>query len=255
MKKSANIFLVLSSVFIFSGILFLNMHWPGGSILTLAGTVFSLVGMLFYFIARFKNKSNVKVATYSVYFYFFVMVVGTGYYSAIATGKDLLNGFYDVNHKMEKSNESLITLLNKPTTEGMKLYKNIEKHKLTLISGGGTYSSKEDVLNFYCDQNKIPLYQDNQDIAARYFLIQNFGKNGTQLVEDLKKIRSMYAFSLGEDYPHLVEDVNKEKQEYGFTVPWINALCEYIPMIAVLPKLTIIQNQILHCELALKSTN
>ena len=249
MQKLANIVLVISSVFIFTGFLFKTMHWPGASISLLFGSLFSLIGMLFYFIARFKNKEDVKVATYSVYFYFFVMVIGTGYYSAISTSRNVLNGFYEVNFQIEKSNQSIMNLISNTNSEGMKLYESIEKHKLSLITGGIPYSSREEVLEIYCAEG-IPLNKDNLDIAPQYFIIQD---NGYRLVEGLKELRKSYISSLGEDYPHLIEDVEKEKFEYGYSIPWINSLCENLPMIAVLPKLTSIQNQILMCEFAINN--
>jgi hypothetical protein len=252
MKKIANIFLVISSGMIFTGILFKNMHWPGASVSLLLGSNLSLLGMLFYFIARYRDKNNVKVATYSVYFYFFVMVVGTGYYSAIAASKDLLNGFHDVNAQMEKSNRNLKSLLsNTSDSEGMKLYNIIESDKLMLISRGEVSESR-DLIEEYCDGNGIPLSKDNQDISAWYFLINNGGENGARLEDGLKELRLSYIATLGEDHPYLIDEVSNNKQQYGFPEPWINDLCEHIPMIAVLPKLTLIQSQILHCELAMQ---
>lgn len=255
MKNLACKFLVVSSFFLFTGILFKNMHWPGASISLILGSNLSLLGMLFYFIARYRDKNNVKVATYSVYFYFFIMVVGTGYYSSIAPGKDLLNGFHEVNIQMEKSNERLKNLLiGRSESEGMKMYKSIDLHKRMLISGGDVFGlgSKEELIQMYCDGDGIPLKKDNQDVAARYFLVSNGGENGVKLERDLKQLRSTYVLSLGVDSPVLIEDVEKPRSLYAFPKPWINSLCEYLPMIAVLPKLTLIQNQILHCELAIQ---
>ncbi|MBL57081.1 MAG: hypothetical protein CMP61_07840 [Flavobacteriales bacterium] len=253
MKKVANTFLIISSVLIFTGFLFKNMHWPGGTISLILGTVLSLFGMLFYFIARYKNKYNVKIATYSVYFYFFVMVIGTGYYSAIGASRDLLNSFHEVNVRIEKSNESLLDLISNHNSEGMLLYNDIEKHKLALMCGGEmstTLISKEEVMNRYC-ANGIPLYKANQDIAALYFLIDGTGE---ELVKSLKKVRKDYALALGHDF-NLMESFEESVSPYevdGPNVTWINSLCEHLPMIAVLPKLSSVQNQILHCELALQ---
>jgi hypothetical protein len=255
MKNLATNFLGISSVLLFTGILFKTNHWPGASICIFFGVLGSILGMLFYFIARHKNKNDVKVATYAVYFYFFVMVVGTGYYSAIAPSKDLLNGFHDVNVQMEKSNESLKSMLSdKSQSRGMKLYNIIETHKLNLITNGNAYSdlSKEIVKDEFCDQHGIPLSKDNQDVAAHYFLVSDGGEYGSALEFSLKELRVLYSAKLGKDYPNLIEDVEKQKFEYGFPIPWINSLCENLPMIAVLPKLSAIQNQILHCELAMQ---
>ena len=253
MKKVANTLLIISSVLIFTGILFKTNHWPGANFGLLFGSLLSLFGMLFYFIARYKNKHNVKVATYSVYFYFFVMVVGTGYYSAIGTSRDVLICFWQVNLKMEKANESLIGLIPNHNSEGMKLYDTIEKHKLALICGGEMSTdliSKEEIMNRYC-ANGIPLHKDNQDIAAMYFLHDG---TGDELVESLKKVRKDYALALGHDF-NLMEYFEESVSPYEFDGPnvtWISALCEHLPMIAVLPKLSSIQNQILQCELAMQ---
>lgn len=257
MKKVANTFLIISSVLIFTGFLFKNMHWPGGSISLILGTVLSLFGMLFYFIARYKNKHNVKIATYSVYFYFFVMVIGTGYYSAIGAGRDLLNNFHNVNLRIEKSNETLKSLILNQNTKGMEIYNSIEEHKLALICSADPYTSqmmsKEEISQNYCDSYGIPLNKDNQDIGGQYFMMT---ERGFTLEKKLKKLRESYISSLGIDFPHLIEYFGN-RTSYAFgpdgpEVPWIIELCEHQPMIAILPKLSSIQNQILHCELALQ---
>tara|TARA_B110000211_G_C14062411_1_gene546160 strand:+ start:653 stop:1423 length:771 start_codon:yes stop_codon:yes gene_type:complete len=255
MKNLAYKFLVASSVLLFTGILFKTNHWPGASVSIVFGSLLSLFGMLFYFIARFKNKNDVKISTYTVYFYFFVMVTGTGYYSAIAPSKDLLNGFHEVNVQVEKSNESLKSLLNERSeSKGMKIYKSIDLHKRMLISNGDVFGlgSKEELIQRYCDDKGIPLNKGNQDAAAIYFLVSDGGENGIKLERGLKELRAEYISILGEEYPNLIDDVEKEILEYGYPQPWVNNLCEHLPMIAVLPKLTIIQNQILHCELAMQ---
>ena len=217
MRKVANTLLIITSVLIFTGILFKKMHWPGASIALIFGSLLSLFGMLFYFIARYKNKHNVKVATYSVYFYFFVMVVGTGYYSAIGASRDLLDGFHDVNVRIEKSNESLIGLISNHNSEGVKLYHDIEKHKLALICGGEMSTiliPKEEVMNRYC-ANGIPLYKDNQDIAAMYFLHDG---TGDELVQSLKKVRKDYALALGHDF-NLMEYFEESVSPYEVDGP------------------------------------
>ena len=254
MKKVANTFLIISSVLIFTGFLFKNMHWPGGSISLILGTLLSLFGMLFYFIARYKNKHNVKIATYSVYFYFFVMVIGTGYYSAIGASRDLLDGFHDVNVRIEKSNETLKSLILNQNTKGMEIYNSIEEHKLALICNADPYTSqmmsKEEILQNYCDSYGIPLNKDNQDIGGLYFMTT---EHGFTLEKKLKKLRESYISSLGIDFPHLIEYFgNRPSYAFGPDIPWISELCEHQPMISILPKLSSIQNQILHCELSMQ---
>lgn len=256
MRKVANTLLIITSVLIFTGILFKKMHWPGANIALIFGSLLSLFGMLFYFIARYKNKHNVKVATYSVYFYFFVMVVGTGYYSAIGASRDLLDGFHDVNVRIEKSNESLIGLISNRNSEGMKLYDTIEKHKLALICDDNPYASqmsKNEILENYCSFNGAPLNKGNQDIAGQYFV---WSEHGIELEQNLKRLRKSYVSALGENHPHLIENVEyinfSSYDPSGPEIPWISALCEHLPLIAVLPKLSSIQNQILHCELAMQ---
>ena len=256
MRKLSNVLLIISSVLIFTGILFRTMHWPGGSVSLLLGSNASLFGMLFYFIARYRNKGNVKVATYSVYFYFFVMVIGTGYYSAINASKDLLNTFHYINIKLEKSNESLFKLiLSEEKTKGIELYNKIEHHKLALISGGSIFNneSREEVIMHHCDQSGIPLNKDNLDISSQYFLFQENGKAGFELESDLKELRTSYSAVLGLDNSLLYDPIEEKFYMDGFAVSWINELCEHEPMISVLSKLTIIQNQILHCELAIQN--
>ena len=255
MRKLANVLLVISSVLIFTGILFRTMHWPGGSLSLVFGSSTSLIGMLFYFIARYRNKGNVKVVTYSVYFYFFVMVIGTGYYSAINASKDLLNTFHYINTKLERSNEGLFKLiLSEEKTKGIEVYNKIEHHKLALISGGSIFNneSKEEVEMHYCDQNGIPLNKDNLDISAWYFLVQENGKAGFELESDLKELRASYSAFLELDNSLLFDPIEEKFSMDGFTLSWIKELCEHEPMISVLSKLTIIQNQILHCELAIQ---
>jgi len=255
MKKLANIFLVISSGLIFTGILFKNMHWPGASVSLLLGSNLSLLGMLFYFIARYRDKSNVKVATYSVYFYFFVMVVGTGYYSAIAASKDLLNGFHDVNVQLEKSNVGLISMMQEGhNSNGFKVYKNIELHKRMLISGGSVLGlgSKESMTLEFCDARGIPLMKDNLDISSSYFLFSDGGANGDKLEESLKDLRAKYVISLGEDHPVLFSRIESRVEWDGREITWKQELCKHLPMIAVLSKLSLIQNQVLNCELAMQ---
>lgn len=255
MKKLANTFLVLSSGLIFTGILFKKMHWPGASISLILGSSLSLLGMLFYFIVRYRNKHDVKVATYSVYFYFFVMVVGTGFYSAMSASKDLLNGFHDVNVQIENSNKSLINLIEKAegiSPNGRNVLSKIDNAKKYLISGGLSYGNEsyELLRQGFCDARGIPLNKDNQDIAAQYFLTHPEGK---ELENLLVVLRGEYVRSLGESHPSLFDPIEGYLNWDGTVSPWVNNLSEHLPMISVLSKLTLIQNQILNCELALQN--
>ena len=74
--------------------------------------------------------------------------------------------------------------------------------------------------------------------------------------QNLKRLRKSYVSTLGENHPHLIENVEyinfSSYDPSGPEIPWISALCEHLPLIAVLPKLSSIQNQILHCELAMQ---
>ena len=258
MKKFANIFIVIASVLIFTGILFRNMHWPGASISLIVGINLSLLGVLFYFIARYRDKSSVKIATYSVYFYFFVMVVGTGYYSAIGATKDLLNEFHFTNVQIEKSNDILLNAIGTMSSpKVMELYNEINHHKLALISGlfhnYGDVTKKE-VMMSYCDSRGIPLYKDNQDLAGQYFTPGGQASEvGIRLENSLKDLRVKYIVSLGEDHPVLFDPIQDYVNWDGSIIPWINNLSEHLPMISVLSKLSLIQNQILHCELAIQN--
>jgi len=254
MRKLANIFLVISSGLIFTGILFKNMHWPGASVALILGSNLSFLGMLFYFIARFKNKHDVKVATYSVYFYFFVMVVGTGFYSAIAASKDLLKEFHDVNVQIEKSNKNLINLIEGSggvSPNAKVVLSKIETAKKYLISGGFLYGDESDefFIEQFCDSRGIPLNKDNQDIAGQYFLYQ---KEGVELEKSLIDLRIEYVAVLGDVHPVLFDPIEGYVNWDGTVSPWVNNLSEHLPMISVLSKLSLIQNQILNCELALR---
>ena len=68
MKKFANIFIVIASVLIFTGILFRNMHWPGASISLIVGINLSLLGT-----GRFKYpslfKSEKALVLFEIIFY------------------------------------------------------------------------------------------------------------------------------------------------------------------------------------------
>ncbi len=71
--------------------------------------------------------------------------------------------------------------------------------------------------------------------------------------KSLIKLRDDYALALRDDVDDLFENLENTRMPLydvsgsGPKVPCISALYEHLPMIAVLPKLSSIQNQILHC--------
>lgn len=257
MYKATNILLIITSGLILFGMIAKSMHWPGGSISIILGTMLSWIALLLYFIGRAKNKTKAKIATYSVYFYLFSIFSGITLFSAINMTKDVLNAFVDVSHSLENINHGLLEQLSESahSKKVIKVYNNIEDHKTALISSGLLTGDEEknlayDLLAEFKDDRGYPLNKDNQDIASTYFMVQDGGINGDKLENELLSLYDYYA-PLLQNNPKLLTFKPEDRVGYEpYSTPWINYLCDYVPLSTVLARLSIIQNQILNCEIA-----
>ena len=126
MKKTANVLLIITNVLVFFGVIFKSMHWPGATVGLVFGITLSVFGMLFYFIARFRKKSEVKITTYYVYFFFFVMTHGA-FTFAIGPNRNQLHGLTmleysskEINNQMAKNAKLLNTNNNLDIVEYSK---------------------------------------------------------------------------------------------------------------------------------------
>lgn len=249
MKKVATTLIIISTVFLGFGFVGKNQHLPGASIAFILGSTLSIFAMIFYFIARYQNKNDVKIATYSVYFYFFTMCLGTSF--MVNNGsKDLLNAFVMIEHGIMDGNAQIqknIQSINHPIlskelnakTQEIIKFINEQKSYLISITGG-------------VDYNGIPFGKSNQDVAASHFLVTEGGFYGNELQRLLKEHQSLAFGLLENDFNKIIRiDFNDypEPNDPTIVVPWTNRQVEHLPMSSVLTNLTLLQNQVLQTNL------
>lgn len=245
MKKVATTLIIISTVFLGFGFIGKNQHLPGASIAFILGSTLSIFAMILYFIARYQNKNDVKIATYSVYFYFFTMCLGTSF--MVNNGsKDLLNAFLIIEQNISLSNTQILNNLKniKKTNDTQELsqiteelYTFIEDQKNVMISITGGL-----------DEQHSPYGKSNQDVAAIHFLIEDGGFYGKELIRLLQEHQSI-AFNLLQNNSDLLRkiefDVFPNQNNSSLENTWVSNIVEDLPLSSVNTNLTLFQNQAL----------
>ncbi len=120
------------------------------------------------------------------------------------------------------------------------LYNIIQNHKNILIDRDGGF-----------DAHKMPLARDNQDIAAKYFIIENDGARGKELKQKMDEYRT-FMLSVFPDSTALnsrfstmlATNDTMSGENYG----WVSILVEHLPLAATMANLTLLQTYIRNVE-------
>lgn len=250
MRKAANVLLIITNILVFFGVIFKSMHWPGATIGIVFGITLSVFGILFYFIARFRNKSEVKITTYYVYFFFFVMTHGA-FTFAIGPNRNLLNAFtllehgsITINNQMVKNAKLLDANHSLDVVEYSELVKQlcglIDEDKKVLVSSTGG----EDDLG-------IPIGKDNQDVALNYFLYQK--DHAKHLSSRLEKLNNLGVKIMGSSESLLAENMSSFPDPYDPYVVsgWIYRMFESLPLSSALANLELVKTKFLQNQLTI----
>lgn len=250
MRKAANVLLITTCFFMFVGFLFKFLHWPGGAISIVFGTLISLIAMLFYFIARYKNKSTVRITTYYVYFYFFIMALGAHFFVGNVS-PDLLNAFVMIEHRSNKINEHLQQeadgLMSTNIPEDVFQFVEKTEELITLID-----QTNQEMIEATggLDVYGIPYGKDNQDIASSFY---SYSLVGEQIELRLGALNKLGADILGNNSRYFMpENIDGFEAKYDPSIKtsWTQGMTNHLPMSSVITnfallKTKLLQNQVL----------
>ena len=250
MRKVANVLLIITNILVFFGVIFKSMHWPGATVGLVFGITLSVFGMLFYFIARFRKKSEVKITTYYVYFFFFVMTHGV-FTFAIGNTRDVLNAFAmldqgtnSINNQMAENAKLFNVSANVDVVEYSKLVHELcdlideDKKRLVDYTGG-------------VDDMDIPLGKDNMDDAATYFSYDK--DHAKHLTVRLEKLNNLGVKIMGSTQFLLVEDLRNVSYSYDPAVisGWVERMTHFLPLSSVLANLELVKTRFLQNQLTI----
>lgn len=249
MKTVANIFLWITCFFMFVGFLFKFLHWPGGSIAVFLGTFTSLIAMLFYLVARYKNKAAVKTSTYYVYFYFFLMAFGA-HFMIETNGTNAMPYVFMNDYKVESNKvlEKEIVLNKESANSNILFYCNIASEVINKIDSlknemifktGGIDSS-----------NGIPIGLMDKEIGY-YVLSQS-----NDLKENIKRLNYLGKEFVNKERLNLemLDNVPNPKKPLAPSKTWItweSRISENVCLGAVLVILEDLKSRVLQNQLTI----
>ncbi len=255
-----NLFGLISSVFIVFGVMFKIQHWPGASMMLIAGSTLLIVPtLILYVVQQLKNK-----VPFSEYFKMFVAVLCIGVFflnigtsvtrsvitSSTKTSFDLLNTNFFTNEnnillidKLTKNGEPNLNKIHSSTTE---MVTQIDEMKKTILSYSG--ESPESINNPYEINAK-----DQYDTPTGFLIEQENGKHLYESLIKYKKqlnkicIKHQLNNSVNEKIDRILNLEYQSNPGSGID-SWEKDLFLNTPLIMTFTLLTSIQNQLLMSE-------
>lgn len=207
---------------------------------------------------------------------------------AMNASKDLLNAFVKLEHGIDKTvfsfnqaNSGYYSVIDKAAASGEKSYKataetanklkekaqslidHIALHKVALVSKGviKTFAdtANGNLAQFY-DEHGIPLSKDDQDFGAQYFLVNEQGKNGKDLANEITVFKEEVVKILNNDgdesNDYLVGKYEKlfntedspDEHDPEIKTSWASKMSEHLPLASVTANLSLWQSYIRNAE-------
>lgn len=207
---------------------------------------------------------------------------------AMNASKDLLNAFVKLEHGIDKTvfsfnqaNSGYYSVIDKAAASGEKSYKataetanklkekaqslidHIALHKVALVSKGEIKSfadTANGMLAQYYDEHGIPLSKDDQDFGAQYFLVNEQGKNGKDLANEITVFKEEVVKILNNDgdesNDYLVGKYEKlfntedspDEHNPEIKTSWASKMSEHLPLASVTANLSLWQSYIRNAE-------
>ena len=252
--KKVAVFFIPALFVVVLGAMFKIMHWPGSSVMLIAGLSYSAFGVL---VGVFKKNDDEPVEKVGfgrklfvgliVALSLFVVFNGGGYFIS----RDLLSGFVQTQISIDQKTfersrevESMYELLlNDPSnvntvtelrTTAKRAIDMIEENKRDIISlSGGDVG--------------------DQDAAIMYYLVHEDGQYGRNLIKSINQFKLAVRPLFSDSLKHAVLDVRMSTKEEvideNVMVTWIQYLCEHLPVAVVLSNLSLWQSYIQDAEI------
>jgi DNA-binding transcriptional regulator YiaG len=254
MRKAANILWGIVIAFIFFGFLFKFKHWPGASIAIILGYSLSIFALLLYFIARYKDKSSVKITTYFIYFFFFVSAFGGNYFSSqIATAT--FNQFSSIEQQT-----AIVNNTSKQAIKEIRQSKTLDKKTAAYLLMADEIiseierNSQELVGKNGRDASNYPLAKANIDVATYFY---TYYENGIRLKSIMSKLEALN--SLGHEIESIYninlieENLEPESNPMNPTLEknWADRMIIHFPLSTVLANFELLESRLLQNQLIL----
>lgn len=256
MRKAANTLWGIVIAFVFFGFIGKFNHWPGASIAIILGYSLSIFALLLYFIARYKDKSSVKITTYFIYFFFFVSAFGSNYFTN-KISKITFDQFSSIEQRTESSNATTKKFIqgirqNKQLDQKIEQYlsqanliiEEIEGNaeELIRLTGGrdGTYN--------------YPLAKDNLDAGTSYFYYQENGRKLQSIISQLELLNQLGAELESTYQLQLIqEDLEPQINPFNPTMnlSWEDRMINHLSLSNILANFELLESRLLQNQLIL----
>ncbi len=256
-KRAAYLVGLFAGLFYIAGFLFKLMHWPGATLIILAGLIlFAIIFIPLFVVAHYKNETHVSGH------FIFVMVASMMAilflsFMALTVSKDALSEFAAVEEQMDdvldnlEDKNSVIVQEMINTSEGDGIVASVHQKTEVIESWiddlkkelviATEPDNEEAIAGGVIDCSKI-IRKDAQDIPVDILITQ--GK-ALQLAEKIREYKG-YLVSESDDADlasklDMLLDISGVRVAGDHEIPWENATFEHRTIVSSLNTLTIIQ--------------
>lgn len=263
LEKTTNTFGLISVFFCSGGLLFKNMHWPGGSMIITLGTVLFLIALILYVISQFKakNKSKIEMAKtifIGVFVFTFMLIYGLKPSTLFIDGYRLMDNNQKtsisiINKLIEKQKPFNTTL--QVDSDANSLIRTIEGIKEKVITQADGNCSPEKL----ADIHNIVQF-DNIDAAGYTILFSSESGTtiGNNLRNQINNLKESYT-ALINKYPSSTKestileisrvlDTRDVRNHVGERYSWEESLFDMKPVATAITTLTGIELNIRNAQ-------